>query len=98
MGKISISFSSFTFSDNFTIHLVQQKIQIDKTHVFVSSLSHKCLNFIDRNLKTCKCLKDEFFLTNTEKFKLFQIIYALPKQWRELVAMYDGNLSNHNLV
>ena len=42
-------------------------------------------------------------LTKSEKFKLFQIIHVLPKQWCEIVATYDGNLSNvflmdHNLI
>ena len=77
-----------------------KKIQIDKTHVFFSGLSDKGLNLtgqlFDRNgkLKTCECLKDELLLKNSEKFKLFQAIHALPKQWREIVASDDGNLSN----
>ena len=34
---------------------------------------------------------------------MFEIAHALPKQWLEIVAMYDGNLSNvflpdHNLI
>ena len=34
---------------------------------------------------------------------MFQIIYSLPKQWPEIVATYDDNLSNgflsdHNLI
>ena len=67
---------------------------------FFSSLSNKGLNFVgelfdqDGKLETCECLKDEFFLTNNEKFKLFQIIHALLKQWCEIVASYVGNLSN----
>ena len=57
----------------------------------------------DGKLKTCECLKDEFPLTSNKKFKLFQIIHALLKQWREIVATYDDNLSNvflpdHNLI
>ena len=86
-----------------------KKIQIDKTHVFFSSLSDKGLNFVDQlfdrtgSSESCEYLKDELSLTNNEKFKLFQIIHALPKQWREIVATYDGNLSNvffpdHNLI
>ena len=77
-----------------------EKIKIYKMHVFFSGFSDKGLNFVrqlfDRygKLKTCECLKSEFSLKNTEKFKLFQIIYALPKQWREIVAKYDENLSN----
>ena len=76
---------------------------------FFSSLSDKGLNFVgqlfdrDRKLKTCESLKDELSLTNSKKFKLFQIIHALPKQWREIVATYDGNLNSvflldHNLI
>ena len=71
-----------------------------KRMFFFSSLSDKSLNFVgqlfdrDGQLKTCECLKDEFSLTNTEQIKLFQIIHAFPKQWREIVATYDGNLSN----
>ena len=67
-----------------------KKIQMDNTHVFSSNLSDKGLNFVgqlfdrDGKLKTCDSLKAEFFLTNTEKFKLFQLIHALPKQWREM--------------
>ena len=57
----------------------------------------------DGKLKTCECLKDEVSLTNSEKSKLFQVIHALPKRLREIVATYDGNLSNvflpdHNLI
>ena len=38
-----------------------------------------------------------------KKFKLFEIIHALPKQCHEIVATYDGNLHNdffldHNLI
>ena len=53
---------------------------------FFSSFSDKGLNFVwqlfdrDGKFKTCGCLKDDFSLTNTEEFKLFQIIHALPKQ------------------
>ena len=76
---------------------------------FFSSLSTKDLNFIgqlfdrDGKLKTCECLKDGLSLRNSEKFKLFQVIHVLPKHWREIVATYDGNLSNvflqdHNLI
>ena len=63
-----------------------KKIQIDKMHIFFSSLSENGLNFIDQlfdrdgKLKTFECLKDEFSLTNNEKFKLFQIIHDLAKQ------------------
>ena len=48
----------------------------------------------DGKLKTCECLKDEVSLTNSEKSKLFQVIHALPKRLRAIVATYDGNLSN----
>ena len=67
---------------------------------FFSSLSDKRLNFVgqlfDREgkLKTFECLKDELSLTNNQKFKLFEIIHALPKQQHEIIATYDGNLSN----
>ena len=72
-------------------------------------MSDKGVNFVaqlfdrDGKLKTCECLKDELSLTNSEKFKLFQIIHALPKHLREIVATYDGDLSNvflldHNLI
>ena len=82
---------------------------IKRTFFFFSSLSDKGLNFdgqlFDRDgkLKTCECPKDKFSLTNSEKFKLFQIIDVLPKQWREIEATYDGNLCNvflpdHNLI
>ena len=56
-----------------------KKIQIYKTRVFFSSLSDKGLNFVgqlfnwDGKFKTCEFLKDEFFWTNSEKFKLFEI-------------------------
>ena len=75
-------------------------MQIDETNVFFSSLSDKGLNFVgqlfdrDKKLKTCESLKDELSLTNSKKFKLFQIIHVLPKQWREIIATYGGNLSN----
>ena len=75
-----------------------KRIQIDKTHVFFSSLSDKGLNFFgqlfdrDGKLKTCESLKDELSLTKREKFKLFQRIHALPKH--ETVATCNGNLSN----
>ena len=71
-----------------------KKIQIDKTHVFFSSLSDKGLNFVgqlfdrDGKLETCECLKDEFSLTNKDKFKLFQIFHALPKQFHALPKLY----------
>ena len=63
-------------------------------------MSDKGLNFVgklfdrDGKLKTCECLKDELSLTNNETFNLFQIIHALPKKWREIIAAYDGKLSN----
>ena len=61
------------------------KMQIDKTRDLFSSMSDKALNFVvqlldrDGKLKVCECLICEFTLTNSEKFKLFQIIHALPK-------------------
>ena len=72
-------------------------------------MSDKGLSFVgqlfdrDGKLETCECLKDEFSLTNNDKFKLFQIFHALSKQWREIVATYDGNLINvflpdHSLI
>ena len=72
-------------------------------------MSDKGLNFvgqlfnIDGKLKTCERLKDELSLTYSKKFKLFQVIHGLRKQWREIVATYHGNLSNaffpnHNLI
>ena len=63
-------------------------------------MSDKYLNFVgqlfDRGTKltTCECLKDELSLRNSKKFELFQVIHALPKQWHEIVATYDGDLSN----
>ena len=74
--------------------------KIDKTDVFFSSLSDKGLNFVgllfnrDGKLKICECLKDELSLTKSEELILFQMILALPKQWREIVATYDGNLND----
>ena len=72
-------------------------------------MSDRDLNFVDklfdsdRKFKSCECLKDELSLTNNEKSKLFQIFHALRKRWHEIVATYDGNLSNvfllnHNLI
>ena len=52
---------------------------------FFSSLSDKGLNFVgqlfdsDGKLKTYECLKDELFLTNSEKFKMFSVIHASSK-------------------
>ena len=48
-------------------------------YVFFSSFSDKCLNFVGQHFDRDGKLKDEFSLTNTEKFDLFQIIHALPK-------------------
>ena len=72
-------------------------------------MSNKGLNFvgllfnIDGKLKICDCLKDELSLTKSEELMLFQMILALPKQWREIVATYDDNLNDaflpkHNLI
>ena len=44
-----------------------------------SSFSDKCLNFVGQHFDRDRKLKDEFSLTNTEKFELLQIIHALPK-------------------
>ena len=77
--------------------------------VFCQVCSAKGLNFVgelfDRDGKrtTCQSPKDKFSWTNNEKLKLFQIIHALPKHWRETEATYDGNLCNvflsdHNLI
>ena len=52
---------------------------------FFSRLSDEGLNFVgqvfdsDGKLKTYECLKDELFLTNSEKFKMFPVIHASPK-------------------
>ena len=87
-------------SPNLPSAIISQFSQIDETNVFFSSLSDKGLNFVgqlfdrDEKLKTCESLKDELSLTNSKKFKLFQIIHVLPKQWREIIATYGGNLSN----
>ena len=60
---------------------------------FFYSLSDKRLNFVgllfDREgkLKAFECLKDELSLTNSQKFKLFQIIHALPKQLMMVIRL-----------
>ena len=86
---------------NLPLVITSQFIWFNKKVFFFSSLSVK--GFVrhpfDRGgkLKTCECLKDKFSLTNTKKFKLFQMIHALPKQCHKIVATYDGNLSNVSL-
>ena len=86
---------------NLPLVITSQFIWFNKKVFFFSSLSVK--GFVrhpfDRGgkLKTFECLKDKFSLTNTKKFKLFQMIHALPKQCHKIVATYDGNLSNVSL-
>ena len=71
----------------------KKKYKLINRMFFFYSLSNKRLNFVgllfDREgkLKTFECLKDELSLTNSQKFKLFQIIHALPKQLMMVIRL-----------
>ena len=54
-------------------------------------------------LKSWEKLKNEFSLTDACKFQWLQVIHAIPKQWKENIASFDGNLESliikdHNLI
>ena len=48
-------------------------------------------------------LKGQYLLPQNVKLKWFQLIHALPREWKEAISMHDGSLKNlliqdHHLI
>ena len=74
-------------------------IKIDKKSVHFQAFSQKGLNFVGQlfingKLKTWEDIQSEFNLTKNQKFRWFQIIHALPKNWKNIINDDNGNSNN----
>ena len=48
----------------------------------------------DAKLHCWEFLKVKYLLSQNMKFKLFQLIHALSREWEESISMHDGSLEN----
>ena len=76
----------------------------------MSSFSNKNgINFIgtffdsDGKLHCWEFSKEEYLLSQNMKFKCFQLIHTLPREWKETISMHDGSLEDllirgHDLI
>ena len=48
----------------------------------------------DAKLYCWEFLKVKYLLSQNMKFKLFQLIHALSREWEESISMHDGSLEN----
>ena len=86
-----------------------KRMQIDHKTVHIKSFSDKGLNFVGQlftnggELKTWNFLKLEFCLSNNKRFQWCQLIHSLPKDWKEKINSFEGNLNDflikdHHLI
>ena len=48
-------------------------------------------------------VKEKYLLSQNMKFKCFQLIHTLPREWKEAISTHDGSLENlliqdHHLI
>ena len=48
----------------------------------------------DGKLQCWEFLKEKYLLSQNMKFRYFQLIHALPREWKEPISMHDGSLEN----
>ena len=88
---------------------LNKDIQIDNKRVIFSNFSKNGINFVgqlfDSNgkLHHWEFLKEKYLLPQNMKFKWFQLIYPLQREWKEAISMHDGSLKNlliqdHHLI
>ena len=73
--------------------LISQKMELTLSANFLTVMENSILEI----------LKLEVFLSQYMKFKWFQLIHALPREWKEAISMHDGSLENlfiqdHHLI
>ena len=84
-------------------------IQIDNKCVIFSNFSNNGINFVrqlfdsDGKLHCWEFLKEKYLLSQNMKFKWFQLIHALRREWKEAISMHNGSLENllihdHHLI
>ena len=81
---------------------LNKDIQIDNKCVIYSNFSNNGINLVGQ-LKGEQSLKENYLLSQNMKFKWFQLIHALPREWKEAISMHNGHLKNllihdHHLI
>ena len=72
---------------------LNKDIQIDNKCVIYSNFSNNGINFVGQ-LKGEQSLKENYLLSQNMKFEWFQLIHALPREWKEAISMHNGRLKN----
>ena len=78
---------------------LNKDIQIDNKCVIFSNFSNKGINFVgqlfdsDGKLHCWEFLK-KYLLSQNMKSKWFQLIHALPREWKEAISIHNGSLEN----
>ena len=86
-----------------------KEIQVGNKCIYFSKFAEKDINFLGQyfdsagKVKSWEIFKEEYNLTEACRFQWLQIIHSIPKQWKERIASFDGNLESllikdHNLI
>ena len=79
---------------------LNKDIQIGNKRVIFSDFSKNGINFvgelfnINGKLRCWEFLQEKYLLSQNMKFKLFQLIHALPREFKEAISVHDGSLEN----
>ena len=79
---------------------LNKDIQIDNNCFIFSNFSKNGINFVrqlfdcDEKLNCWEFLKEKYLLSQNMKSKWFQLIHALPREWKEAISVHDGSLEN----
>ena len=79
---------------------LNKDIQIDNKCAVFSNFSKNGINFVrqlfdsDGKLRCWESLKEKNLLSQNMKLKWFQLIHALPREWKEAISMHDARLEN----
>ena len=78
-----------------------EKIKINNSTIYYSSFSKNGVNYVGQlfenhhqTLKSWSQVKDEFNIGEKYRFTYYQIIHALPKQWKEILINHTENIDN----
>ena len=77
---------------------LNKDIQIDNKCVIFSNFSENGINLVghlfdsDVKLHCREFLKERFLLSQNMKFEWFQLIHALPREWKKAISVHDGSI------
>ena len=77
---------------------LNKDIQKDNKCVIFSNFPKNGINLVghlfdsDVKLHCREFLKERFLLSQNMKFKWFQLIHTLPREWKEAISMHDGSI------